>query len=157
MSSVKAGTGSVFVHPAQQTATPGMRGERHLCLGLSAFGRTTGAYYKLLMTTIHFLILSVALQPWFPLTTQARVPAGSPGDSDRPSSKLEGLTTMAIRLQQESFRDYLDADNALFYLPRGPARSNTRLLFIPQLRASAYEVRGLQTCRALPCLTDHHL
>lgn len=75
------------------------------------------------MTTIHFLILSVVLQPWFPLTIQAPVTDGSPGDPAFHFPKLEGLTTVVINLQPASFRDYLDADNALLYLPRGPACS----------------------------------
>lgn len=51
--------------------------------------------------------------------------------------------------------DYLDADNALSYLPRGPACSNTRLLFILLLKASVYEAKegwGL----ARPCTGGHY-
>lgn len=97
------------------------------------------------MTTIHFLILSVVLWPWFPLTTRAPVTDRSPWDSAFHSPQLERLTTMVINLQQESFRDYLDADNALSYLPRGPACSNIRLLFILLLKASVYEAK--EGCR----------
>jgi hypothetical protein len=53
---------------------------------------------------------------------------------------------MAVNLQQEPFRDHLVADNALLYLPGGPACSSARLLFISPLRP----VRGLQA--TLLCL-----
>lgn len=55
--------------------------------------------------------------------------------------------------------DYLDADNALSYLPRGPACSNTRLLFILLLKASVYEAKKkkkLRTGQALHLSGHHH-
>lgn len=51
---------------------------------------------------------------------------------------------MVINLLQEPFRDYLDADNALFYLPRGAQPVATRLLFISLLKAS--EAKGGGRC-----------
>lgn len=90
------------------------------------------------VTMTHFLIPWLFLWPCFFLTTQALVTDRAPG-----TVEWEGLAH-GVNLQQEPFRDHLVADNALLYLPRGPACSYTRPLFISPLKAC---LQGMEGCR----------
>lgn len=103
--------------------------------------------YMLLMTTTHFLILSVVLRPWFLWQF-------------RHLSLMEALGTLLSRSQTRrtyhrghqsppaSFRDYLRGANTYFFICHGALPVATPLILF--LKASVCEAKKALPGRALP-------